>query len=114
MWNDVARDCTCLLVPGAFAARLGAPMLPNLARLRALGFEARHAAIDDGASMATNAAGVRDDVLSVARSGRKTILFGHSSGAVAITMAIALHPELSAHVHRVVLMQTTYAGSPIP
>jgi pimeloyl-ACP methyl ester carboxylesterase len=110
---DVARDCTCLLVPGAYAERLRGAMRPNLERLRQLGLHARHARLDDGASIATNVAGLRDDVLSLARAGKKAILLGHSSGAVAITATMALHPDTHAHVHRVVLMQTTYRGSPI-
>jgi pimeloyl-ACP methyl ester carboxylesterase len=110
---DVARDCTSLLLPGAYAERLRGAMRPNLERLSRLGLQARHARLDDGASIARNVEGLREDLQSLARAGRKAILFGHSSGAVAITATLALHPDTHALVHRVVLMQTTYRGSPI-
>ena len=111
--SDVARDCTCLLVPGAYAERLRGAMRPNLERLGQLGLRARHARLDDGASIAANVAGLRDDVHALARAGQRAILMGHSSGAVAITAMLALHPDTHPHVHRVVLLQTTYRGSPI-
>jgi pimeloyl-ACP methyl ester carboxylesterase len=111
--NDTARGCVTLVVPGAYAHRLRGPMAPNLARLRAMGFDARLADFDTGACMAIAARAVDAEVRGVAARGKKAILVGHSSGAVAITVALALAPELARHVHRVVLMQTTYLGSPI-
>lgn len=102
-----------LLAPGAYAHRLGGPMAPNLARLRALGLDARLADFDTGARMSVVARALDSEIRAIGARGKSSILVGHSSGAVAITVALALAPELAKHVRCVVLLQTTYLGSPL-
>jgi pimeloyl-ACP methyl ester carboxylesterase len=88
-------------------------MRPNLARLQALGLTARQSAIDTSAGMERNAELLRADVEGLGRAGKRAILVGHSSGAVAITLMLARDPSIARHVRCAVLMQTTYLGSPI-
>lgn len=108
-----ARHDVVLLAPGAFADRLGGPMTPNLAHLRALGLEARRADFSSGARMEVAADAIAGEIRELAGRGRRAILVGHSSGAVAITVALARSSELAAHVRCAVLLQTTYLGSPV-
>lgn len=111
--EEAREHCVALVVPGAFAVRFRGPMRPNLERLERLGLPARPSAIDTSAGMERNASLLRDDLDGVARTGKRAILVGHSSGAVAITLMLARDPSLARHVRCAVLMQTTYLGSPI-
>lgn len=84
-----AKDYVYLLVPGLFTNHYPGYMNQNIEGLRSHGLDARKLQIDTGLGVDANAVTVRDEILTLAKEGKKIILIGHSKGGVDAAAAIA-------------------------
>jgi hypothetical protein len=112
MLPDHAQDLYYLTVPGLFTERYPGYMRAKFGRMAQLGLDHALVPVDTDASIETNAAVLRDSLLS-GDSGRPVVLLGHSKGGVDIAAALALFPELQERVHAVITLQAPYRGTPI-
>jgi triacylglycerol lipase len=108
-----AKNYTYLMVGGLFTDHYRGYMTGNLKSLKDAGLDARKVAIDTDKDVETNAKVIRDAILEASKNGKQVVLSGQSKGGVDIAAAMALYPELKAHVRAVVSMQAPYGGTPI-
>ncbi len=107
------RELRFRMVRGLFAQYYPGYMDENVAALSSLGLDVDRLPISSVASVATNAAAIRDLVLEQTGDGRSVVLIAQSKGAVDVAAALGLHPEIVPHVRAFVAIQTPFAGSPI-
>ncbi len=111
---EKAKELVYVHVPGLFTERYPGYMDDNLGRLQDKGLDARKLNIDTDAGVMINAKSIRDQVMKIAQeTGKKVMLLGHSKGGVDISAALAIYPELKAHVNQVIAMQAPFGGSPV-
>lgn len=109
-----AENYVYLNVPGLVTEHYVGYMDQNMKQMTDMGLDARMAPIDTDAAVTTNAKTLRDEILAIAKeTGKQVVLTGHSKGGVDIGAAMALYPELQAHVRAVVTMQSPYEGTEI-
>jgi triacylglycerol lipase len=103
-----------LMVGGLFTDSYPGYFKQNVEGLQKWGIQdVSRVPVDTGASSSENAQKIRDAVLNAAKSGKQVVLIGQSKGAVDITEAVALYPEIRKSIRAVVSMQGPYGGTPI-
>lgn len=104
----IAREHRYLLVPGFSWDALPGYFGPNLARLKALGLDARLVETDPLGTLDANAERLRREV---ERSPTPVVLLAHSKGGLDALRMLERHPELRPKVRRLVTLQTPYRGT---
>lgn len=120
MWrqNDEAshdaslqRDCVVLLVRGLFGAWIPKHFAAPLARLTALGWDARIAHTDPAGTIAANAATLAPQIDGIVAAGKRPLFLAHSKGGLELLLALAADQRLAAATAGVVTVQMPRAGA---